>query len=121
MKRFLNEETGFVVSAELVLVLTIAVLAMVVGLSAVRDSLSHELVDLGNSFGAVNQTYNVNGLSKPKFHGKAHSAIAGFGFSDNADDCDCPGLTITDVCGKMDASSGAPNEGNGGGFGGQRY
>ena len=120
MRKFLNEETGFVVSAELVLVLTIAVLAMVVGLTALRDTLSHELVDLSNAFGAANQTYNVSGISKPKFHGKAHSAIGGFGFNDNADDGDCAGLTITDVCGKVDASSGAPNEGNGGGFGGGR-
>ena len=117
MRRFLNEETGFVVSAELVLVLTIAVLAMVVGLTALRDALSHELVDLGNAFGSANQSYNVNGLSKPKHRGKAHGAIAGFGFNDNADDCDCPGLTITDVVGKTDASNGAPNEGNGNSFG----
>lgn len=113
MRKFLNDESGFVVSSELVLVLTIAVLGMVVGLTAVRDSISQELVDLSDAFGAVNQTYNVSGVSKAKNRGKAHAAIGGFGFNDNADDCDCVGLTITDVCGKVDASTGAPNEGNG--------
>ncbi len=112
MKKFFNDESGFVVSSELVLVLTIAVLGMVVGLTAVRDSISQELVDLSDAFGAVNQTYNVSGVSKEKNRGKAHAAIAGFGFNDNADDCDCQGLTITDVCGKRDASTGAANEGN---------
>ena len=99
-------------SAELVLVLTIAVLGMVVGLTAVRDSISQELVDLSDAFGAVNQTYNVVGISKAKSSGKAHAAVAGFGFNDKADDCDCQGLTITDVCGKQDSSNGAANEGN---------
>lgn len=112
MRKLFNDEAGFVVSAELVLVLTIAVLGMAVGLTAVRDSISQELVDLSDAFGAVNQTFNVAGLSKTKLVGKPHAAVAGFGFADNADDCDCKGLTITDVCGKPDVSTGAANEGN---------
>ena len=112
MRQLINDEAGFVVSAELVLVLTIAVLGMVVGVTAVRDAVAQELVDLSDAFGAVNQTYNVVGISKNKGSGRAHAAIVGFGFNDNADDCDCQGLTITDVSGKPDASNGAPNEGN---------
>ncbi len=112
MRKLFNEDAGFVVSAELVLVMTIAVLGMVVGLTAVRDSMSQEMVDLSDAFGGVNQTHNVVGISKEKNRGKAHAAIVGFGFNDRADDCDCVGLTITDVCGKADASNGAPNEGN---------
>ena len=113
MRKLFNDEAGFVVSAELVLVLTIAVLGTVVGLTAIRDSLSQELVDLSDAFGAVSQTFNVTGISKTKNGGKAHAAIGGFGFNDNADDCDCRGLTITDVCGKTDVSGGAANDGNG--------
>ena len=112
MRKLLNDENGFVVSAELVLVLTIAVLGTVVGLTAVRDSIAQELVDLSDAFGAVNQTFNVVGISKAKNAGKPHAAVFGFGFADNADDCDCKGLTITDVCGKPDTSIGAANEGN---------
>ena len=37
----LNDEAGFIISAELVLVITIGVLAMVVGLTAVRDAVTH--------------------------------------------------------------------------------
>lgn len=112
MRKLFNDEAGFVVSAELVLVLTIAVLGMVVGLTAVRDSISQELVDLSTAFGAIDQTFNVVGISKAKLAGKAHAAVTGFGYNDNADDCDCKGLTITDVCGKIDPSTGAANEGN---------
>ncbi len=112
MRRLFNDELGFVVSAELVLVLTIAVLGMVVGLTAVRDSISQELVDLSDAFGAVNQTFNVVGLSKSLCDDGNHARIGGFGFNDKVDNCDCQGLTITDVCGKQDSSNGAANEGN---------
>ena len=112
MRKLFNDEVGFVVSAELVLVLTIAVLGMVVGLTAVRDAVSNELVDLSDAFGAVNQTFTVTGISKAKLVLGSHASINGFGFNDDGDDCDCQGLTITDVCGKSDPSTGAANDGN---------
>ncbi len=105
MRKLMNDEAGFVISAELVLVLTIAVLAMVVGLAAVRDAVVQELNDLSHAFGAVSQSYNVTGLSKAKatnFHG----IISGFGFNDDADECDCNILVLTDVTGKVDPSTG---------------
>lgn len=44
-EKLAGDEAGFVITAELVLVLTIAVLAMVVGLTAVRDSITQEMND----------------------------------------------------------------------------
>lgn len=105
MSRFLNDEAGFVISAELVLVMTIAVLAMVVGLTAVRDAVTHELNDVSHAIGAVSQSYNVVGLEKEKKN-RWHSYAEGFGFNDNADDCDCKVVTLVDVCGKNDPSKG---------------
>ena len=115
MRKLFNDEVGFVVSAELVLVLTIAVLGMVVGLASVRDAINSELGDLSNAFGAVDQTYNVRGTLKASSAGgatKAHGAAAGFGFGDRGDDCDCIAVTYVDVCGKPDSSNGAIAEGN---------
>lgn len=112
MRKLMNDEAGFVISAELVLVLTIGVLGMVVGLASLRDSLSSELVDLSNAFGAVSQSYSLGTLQKPKATG-THGSISGFGFSDKGDDCDCVGLTITSVVGKVDGSGGPVNEDNG--------
>lgn len=106
MKRLFNDEAGFVISAELVLVMTIAVLAMVVGLTAVRDAVTHELNDISHAFGAVSQSYNVVGLEKEKSYGKPHASIDGFGYKDNTDDCDCKPIQLVDVCGKEDPSSG---------------
>jgi len=105
MTRFFNDEDGFVISAELVLVMTIAVLAMVVGLTAVRDAVTHEMNDISHAFGAVSQSYNVVGLEKDK-HRDWHSYIEGFGYNDNVDECDCKVIRLVDVCGKDDPSNG---------------
>ncbi|TXT20837.1 MAG: hypothetical protein FD138_4143 [Planctomycetota bacterium] len=112
MRKLFNDEAGFVISAELVLVLTIAVLGMVVGLASVRDSINAELVDLSNAFGAIDTSYSVRGSFKESLTGKPHAQVAGFGFRDRGDDCDCKPIEYIDVCGKPDSSNGAPHEGN---------
>ncbi|GAB4134907.1 MAG: hypothetical protein Tsb009_00550 [Planctomycetaceae bacterium] len=50
-----NDEDGFIVSAELVLVSTITVLSMLVGLSELSNSINNELYDVSDAFGSVNQ------------------------------------------------------------------
>ena len=112
MRKLFNDEVGFVISAELVLVLTIAVLAMVVGLASMRDAINSELVDLSNAFGAIDQTYNVRGTYKDAFGSKDHGSINGFGYVDKGDDCDCKNLSFEAVCGKPQAGDGTRNEGN---------
>lgn len=112
MRKLFNDEVGFVITAELVLVLTIAVLAMVVGLAAVRDAITNEMNDLSHAFGSVDQSYNVVGIRKEKLYGKPHASAAGFGYNDASDDCDCKPIRYHDVCGKDDPSNGAPHEDN---------
>lgn len=106
LSALMNDDNGFVISAELVLVLTIAVLAMVVGLAAVRDSVTNEMNDLAHAFGAVSQSYTVAGLAKQRGHYSVHASIDGFGFNDHADECDCKPICYVDVCGKNDSSRG---------------
>ncbi|MFT4559900.1 MAG: Flp pilus assembly pilin Flp, partial [Planctomycetaceae bacterium] len=105
-KALLNDEAGFIISAELVLVMTIGVLAMVVGLTAVRDSVTHELNDISHAFGTVSQSYNVTGLKKGQGYRGSHGYIQGFGFNDSTDECDCHVIELVDVCGKDDPSWG---------------
>lgn len=82
VNNLLNDEAGFVVSAELVLISTIAVLAMVVGLSEVAFGVVQELEDTGAAFGSINQTFRYTGLS-------GHfGMIAGACFTDMVDFCD---------------------------------
>lgn len=108
MRKLFNDEAGFIVSAELVLVLTIAVLGMVVGLGSVKDAVTNELNDLADAFGVVDQSYSVRGLVASSDNGpaaKGHASAAGFGFNDRQDDCDCKGIAISDVCGKTQGGS----------------
>ena len=105
IKCLVKDENGFIISAELVLVMTIGVLAMVVGLTAVRDAVTHEMNDCSHAIGAVSQSYSVNGLQKRCYDGN-HASINGFGFNDSADECDCKVIELVDVCGKDDPSHG---------------
>ena len=88
----MNDEAGFIISAELVLVASIAVLAMIVGLSEVALNVANELEDVGSSFGSVTQSYYVNGLT-------GHMGnTGGSAFTDKVDFCD----GTCDVCGGTD-------------------
>lgn len=91
-----NDEAGFVVSAELILISTIAVLSMVVGLSEVAYGVVQELEDTGSAFGAVNQSFRYTGLA-----GHAGSS-GGTCFTDLVDFCDAAG----DVAGTLPTGEG---------------
>ena len=80
--QLLNDEQGFVVSAELVLIATIAVLSLVVGLTEVSKAINQELEDVGSAFGSINQSYCFQGMQGSKGH------KVGSMFRDHADDCD---------------------------------
>lgn len=82
------DESGFVASAELILISTIAVLSMVVGLSEVSYGIVQELEDTGSAFGSVNQSYRYNGLC-------GHAGdVAGSCFLDRIDFCDRAGDVV---------------------------
>lgn len=76
-----NDENGFIVSAELVLVATIAVLGMIVGLSEVALNVNTELEDVGSAFSCIQQSYKVQGSSGHKGY------TSGSSFHDRADFC----------------------------------
>lgn len=88
-QRLWNDESGVVVSAELALILTIAVLAIIVGLSEVAIAINTELNDISNAFGALDQSYFYTGqTAHDRGFGKLKSFIAGSRFHDRVDDCD---------------------------------
>jgi hypothetical protein len=108
--KLMTDESGVIISAELVLVLTIAVLGMIVGLSEVAVAANTELNDISNAIGALNQSYAFTG-----FHGycwKFKSFFSGSCFIDTIDDCDF-NSTCDLVCG-----AGFGGGGGGGGVGG---
>lgn len=82
LNTLINNEEGFIVSAELVLIASIGILAMVVGLSEVAMNINNELEDVASAFGAMNQSYRANGS------GGHQGEAGGGGFSDTSDFCD---------------------------------
>jgi hypothetical protein len=99
-KRLKRDETGFVISSELVLVSTVGVLGMLVGIEAVSSSVNNGLNDLASAFGAVNQSYNYRSIAKI-----GHARISGAGFNDGGDYCDCTPIVQTDVAGEPHAAT----------------
>jgi hypothetical protein len=95
-----NDELGFVISAELVLVLTVGVQAVIVGLSEVAVAVNTELNDISNAIGALTQTYAYTGFkgTDSGVGAKVKSFINGSAFIDAHDDCD-DNLSCDVVCG----------------------
>ena len=82
ISRFWNEQTGAIVSAEVIMVATILVIGVIVGLKSLRDSVVSELADVAGAVGGVNQSFCFSGV---RGHG-AHAS--GSTFQDLADFCD---------------------------------
>ncbi len=77
-----NDENGFIVSAEIVLVGTILVLGCIVGLTEMSHNVNQELEDLGSAIGGINQTYYYTMSSGHK------GETVGSTFLDFVDECD---------------------------------
>lgn len=75
--QLLRDEAGFIISAELILVVTITVLATVVGLTEVSGAINNELVDVANAFGSLNQSFSANGNN-----GRGNGRNNGSGYQD---------------------------------------
>ena len=98
LNKFINDEAGFLISAELVLIFTLVFCGVAVGVAMVKDALVTELSDVAESIGALNQSYNFRGVTN-------HAVCAGSGYVDEADDCDCQGVSFQVVAGKNDPST----------------
>ncbi|EAQ80142.1 hypothetical protein [Blastopirellula marina] len=82
LKRIWNDEAGFIVSTELILIATIVVIGLIVGLSAVRDAVTSELSDVAGAIQDMDQSYTLYGVT-------GHSAaVSGSDFGDQQDYCD---------------------------------
>ena len=88
LTRLWNDEAGFIISAELILVSTIAVLAMVVGLSEIAININSELEDVGCAFGSINQSFQYMGVQGHNGYNTSGSC-----YLDMVDFCDCANIT----------------------------
>ncbi len=76
-----DDENGFVISTELVLIATILVIGMIVGLTSIRDQIVQELGDISIAIAALNQSYSFSAITGH------HSSTAGSFSTDQSDSC----------------------------------
>lgn len=91
LTQLLNDETGFIVSVELVLIATILVIGLIVGLSEIQNAAVSELNDVGDAIGEANQGYYYSGFTSFKDDNGSNIVKAqsfGADFVDQEDDCD---------------------------------
>ncbi len=81
-QRLWNDDAGFIVSIELILLSTIAIIGLIAGMASVRDAVVSELSDVAGAVQDLNQSYAFFGVV-----GHA-SSTAGSDFVDALDWCD---------------------------------
>lgn len=82
MKQLWQDDAGFVVSSELVLIATILVIGIIAGQTALRDAVVGELADVGAAIGEVNQSFSFGAIT-------GHCAsTSGSIFEDEGDFCE---------------------------------
>jgi Flp pilus assembly pilin Flp len=95
VRNFFNDENGFVVSAELVLVATLLVIGLIVGMSEIQHAVVQEMNDVAEAIGSLNQSYFYAGfVARKNIGGSAKSFTRGSEFKDGIDDCDGNQCTI---------------------------
>jgi len=76
-----KSQAGFVMTTELVLILSVMVIGMVVGLVTMRDSLTAEMEDVAEAIGQLDQSYAFDGL----VNAEGTAFLEGSGFVDATD------------------------------------
>lgn len=86
LKQFWLDQNGAIVSIEMVLIVTVAILSLIVGWFEVAAAVNTELNDVSNAIGALSQSFCYSGfcsIDRCKF-----TFFAGSSFKDRIDDCD---------------------------------
>ena len=106
-----SDQSGAIISLEIVLAGTILGVGVITGLSSLRDAAITELADVGGAIAWLDQSYHLHGV-------KAHSASTGSTWHhDQRDFCD-DGETTTasrclTICGGAFSGEAGSNEGGG--------
>jgi Flp pilus assembly pilin Flp len=78
MKKLWQDDAGWIISVEMILIFTIVSLGLIVGLTALRNALVDELTEVANAITAIEQCYSWSGLSN------CSSSVCGSAATDKA-------------------------------------
>ena len=76
-----RKQGGFILTSELILIVTIMVIGMIVGLVTMRDAITAEMEDVAEAVGAIDQSYSFEGM----INGELSATVAGSAFGDDID------------------------------------
>jgi hypothetical protein len=94
-----SEESGLILSAELIIIVTVVVLGLVVGLSQLQFAVVSELQDAAAAIASLNQSFGFTGFRGCFNHGTRASFTAGSTFIDVFDNCIGTSGTALDIVG----------------------
>ena len=86
LRHLVTDNHGFVVSIELVLMASIAMIGLVVGMSSVRDAVISEISDMSGAVQDLNQSYSISGIDGHSAQSHGSDFIDATDWCDNADD-----------------------------------
>lgn len=96
LRNFRKDESGFLVSTELVFIATICVIGLVTGLVEIQAAVIGELNDVGDAIGALNQSFFFSGFRGTSTFGTCVKGITfGSKFEDHREECDNNVITLT--------------------------
>ena len=88
LRKLWNDQSGAVLTAEYILIMTIVVIATVVGLSEIAVATNTELNDISNAIGASRQSYGYSGFRTLTPAGDLQNFSSGTTYLDDTDNCD---------------------------------
>jgi len=94
LTNFWNDETGLVMSAELVMLGTVGVIGATVGLSAASTAINDELVEFSHAIRSLDQSYEVQG----------HTSCRAWTASSSYHQQDVE-KSLADLCGQIDKAN----------------
>lgn len=85
LKKFSADENGFIVSTEMVLIGTIAVLGLIAGMVEIRDQVVQELGDFSQAVAQLDQSYRYNAVTTESSGDATADTTGGGIFTDSVD------------------------------------
>ncbi|MEP7008849.1 MAG: hypothetical protein ABJC13_00850 [Acidobacteriota bacterium] len=102
VRRGKKGQAGFIVSAEIIFILTIMICCVAIGWSSISAKIIGEIGDLGSAIGSLNQSYSMSGMAVGHPTDPVHPTDIAFwrgsSFEDHQDFCDQGGTCGVRMC-----------------------
>ena len=109
-----KKQAGFVLTSELVLIVTILVIGMTVGLVSMRDAMTAEMHDVAEAIGNLDQSYAFNGIENAQQTAASNGSVFIDAVDTNAGDAITWNYVVADLVEGAMAIPAGPSAGSAG-------